>query len=82
MTTRTYFHRPGCHLHCFRVGEGQWETHLLLRDYLRENADARDRYAGFKRETAKLVGWNRVEYVERKQHFVDALIAEARRRPV
>ena len=74
---RRYFSRADVHVHGFRVGEGQWDGHLLFRDYLRASPCARDRYAAFKRETAARVHWNRAAYQERKQPFVDGLLREA-----
>jgi GrpB-like predicted nucleotidyltransferase (UPF0157 family) len=78
---RRYFARPdSCHVHAFRVGEGQWHAHLLFRDYLRATPAARDRYAAAKLELAERVGWDRDRYVNAKERVVDGLLSEARER--
>jgi GrpB-like predicted nucleotidyltransferase (UPF0157 family) len=78
---RRYFaRRDSCHVHAFRVGEGQWTAHLLFRDYLRSDPAARDRYAAAKLELAERVGWDRDRYVDEKEHVVDGLLREAQER--
>jgi GrpB-like predicted nucleotidyltransferase (UPF0157 family) len=77
---RRYFSKPGYHVHTFRVGEGQWTTHLLWRDYLRNDAGARVRYASFKRFAAVRSRWDRDRYQELKDEFVAGMLREAPRR--
>jgi GrpB-like predicted nucleotidyltransferase (UPF0157 family) len=54
--------------------------HWLLRDLLREDADARRRYAALKRENAAMAGDDIDVYVARKAAFVAELLTVARRR--
>ncbi|MDR0863178.1 MAG: GrpB family protein [Oscillospiraceae bacterium] len=51
------------HLYVCESGAAELRRHLALRDYLRENADARERYGAIKREMA-----------ERYPHDIDAYI--------
>jgi GrpB-like predicted nucleotidyltransferase (UPF0157 family) len=75
---RRYFARTGFHVHGFRPGEGQWDTHLLLRRYLTDVRAARRRYRAFKLGAARRSGWDRRLYQAAKDRFVDDLLDEAR----
>lgn len=75
---RRYFSKAGFHVHAFRVGEGQWTTHLLWRDHLRNDAEARRRYASFKRSAAVRSSWDRDRYQEQKDEFVAEMLSKLR----
>jgi GrpB-like predicted nucleotidyltransferase (UPF0157 family) len=76
---RHFFARPGCHVHAFLAGRGEWATHLLFRDFLRANPTARATYAGFKLRTAEAVGWDRAAYQRAKDRYVGELLPAAER---
>lgn len=71
---RHYFARGGheVHLHVVDPGSGHLERHLALRDLLRSDADARERYARRKRELVRAHAGDRAAYVAGK----DALVRE------
>lgn len=74
---REYFSRADAHVHAFRAGEGQWRAHLLFRDFLRADGEARGAYARFKSETATAVAWDRARYQDAKERFVTQLVETA-----
>jgi GrpB-like predicted nucleotidyltransferase (UPF0157 family) len=58
---------------------GEWEReHLLFRDFLRADADARNAYARLKRELAKRYRDDRLAYNEGKTGFVLDTLIDAR----
>ncbi len=52
--------------------------HLLLRDLLRDDPTARQRYAALKRENAQIAGDDRERYTALKAKFVAELLTRAR----
>jgi GrpB-like predicted nucleotidyltransferase (UPF0157 family) len=77
-----YF-RPGgdrprdVQIHVCDVG-GEWEReHLLFRDYLRAHPQARDAYAGLKRDLAERYRDDRLAYNEGKTGFILDTLDEA-----
>jgi len=66
--------------HLYLVVENNWAhvDHWLLRDVLREDPRARERYAALKRRNAKLANGNIDFYVAAKAGFVAELLTRAR----
>lgn len=58
------------HVHVCQHGSGWERRHLLFRDYLRANADAREAYAATKREAARLWADQRAAYGEAKSDVI------------
>jgi GrpB-like predicted nucleotidyltransferase (UPF0157 family) len=69
---------PPHHLYVVVSGNVAHRDHVDLRDYLRANPEARERYAAVKRQLSHLLADRREDYVERKGHVVQELLAEAR----
>lgn len=67
------------HLHVVPRGSAVLDEYLLLRDFLRAVPGATARYETAKVALAQQYARNRSEYVDRKQDFVELLIAEAQR---
>jgi GrpB-like predicted nucleotidyltransferase (UPF0157 family) len=75
---RAYFSRADAHVHCFVPGTGQWDSHLLFRDYLCSLPAARDEYIAAKRQLAEQATWDRELYAERKEDVVARMLVDAR----
>lgn len=78
---RHFFVRPGQplqHLHVFKDDNPEWTRHLLLRDYLRVNASARERYQTLKKRLAGRYRNDRGAYTDGKTELIRDLEAEAR----
>lgn len=75
---RHYFHREDVHVHCYVVGEGQWQDQLDFRDYLREHPDARAEYAALKRALRRRYRFDPQEFSNQKSEFVAEILAVAR----
>lgn len=71
--------REGQHanVHVVEHGSTLWQDNLLLREYLRHDADARRRYASAKRRAAQEAS-TLLAYSERKAAVVAQLLDEAR----
>lgn len=72
---RRYFRPPPDRLRLVQIhvcdAGGEWEReHLLFRDYLRADADARDAYAALKLKLAETYRDDRVGYTEAKAGFI------------
>jgi GrpB-like predicted nucleotidyltransferase (UPF0157 family) len=65
------------HLHVQRKDSRQTRRQLLMRAYLRNNADSAQRYSEFKRLIAPIFRDNRIQYANCKNPYVDAIIAKA-----
>jgi GrpB-like predicted nucleotidyltransferase (UPF0157 family) len=64
-------------IHVCGVG-GEWERdHLLFRDYLRADPEARDAYARLKRDLADRYRDDRLAYNEGKTGFILDTLSEA-----
>lgn len=64
-------------LHVFAHGCEEVERMLRLRDHLRADADARDRYAAVKKELAER-SWDHIrDYADAKSEVVEELLTEA-----
>lgn len=70
---------PRQHVHVFASDNPEWHRHLLLRDYLRVNEDARGRYQALKEQLAKRYCHDRNAYTDGKTDLIQALEAEAKR---
>jgi GrpB-like predicted nucleotidyltransferase (UPF0157 family) len=64
-------------IHVCRAG-GEWEReHLLFRDYLRADREARDAYARLKQNLADRYRDDRLAYNEGKTGFILDMLSEA-----
>jgi GrpB-like predicted nucleotidyltransferase (UPF0157 family) len=64
---------PGCNLHVFGFDSPEAVRHRILRDWLRGNAEERDRYAAAKRQAASEAnagGEHVMQYNARKQQVI------------
>jgi GrpB-like predicted nucleotidyltransferase (UPF0157 family) len=74
---RLYFRRGeprSYHVHMFEVGQGEWEKHLVFRDYLREHPEAVKEYAALKRELAEKHREDREAYTTAKSPFIQGIL--------
>lgn len=69
---------PAHHLYLVVDGNRAHQDHVLLRDLLREDADARARYAALKRADAARAGGDLHVYVAAKAALVAELLTRAR----
>ena len=69
---------PDHHLYLVVDGSRAHQDHVLLRDLLREDADARQRYAALKRRSVAEVDGDIERYVAAKAALVAELLARAR----
>jgi GrpB-like predicted nucleotidyltransferase (UPF0157 family) len=69
---------PAHHLYAVVEGDRAYDDHWLLRDLLRDDPDARTRYADLKRRNAELARGDLDYYVAAKASFVAELLARAR----
>src|SRR5690606_38281319 len=76
---RAYFTKGphDVHLHLVSFESDHWERHLVLRDYLRSNAPARERYAALKTGLAARFRDDRPAYQEGKTELITSLDKEA-----
>ena len=77
---RLYFRqrgRTGFNLHLVEKGGGHWVNNLALRDYLRANAMARERYAQAKRSALAAGATTLLTYSAAKAPVLDSLLHEA-----
>ncbi|CAN5894910.1 hypothetical protein BH24DEI2_BH24DEI2_22300 [soil metagenome] len=65
------------HLHVVSRDAGHWARRLVFRDYLRANADAKERYANLKRALASRFPDDRTAYSEDKGPLIAELEHEA-----
>ena len=66
------------HLHVFELGGGEWDRHILFRDYLREHPEAAREYARLKRDLAARFYHDREAYTDAKTDFISAVVDKAR----
>lgn len=78
LDVRRQLELPDHHLYLVVEHNRAHLDHVLLRDLLREDADARSRYAALKRYNAELADRDMDVYVAAKAEFVAALLARAR----
>lgn len=69
---------PEHHLYLVVEGNRAHLDHVLLRDLLRDDADARDRYAALKKENVALADGDMDVYVAAKARLVAELLTRAR----
>lgn len=72
-TKRTHY------AHVTVYGNNYWKTHLLFRDYLRENPARAQQYAQLKEELAQKYPEDRGTYTENKEPFVNKTLEMARK---
>lgn len=65
------------HVHAFAVGSPEVIRHLALRDFLRQQPEARDAYAKAKQQAAAACGGDTRRYVALKDAAVKALETQA-----
>lgn len=65
------------HVHVCAAGSTWEREHLLFRDYLRTHQEARERYAGVKRQAARTWADDGYAYTDAKTEVVLALLAAA-----
>jgi GrpB-like predicted nucleotidyltransferase (UPF0157 family) len=65
------------HVHVVALGGDQWRKYLMLRDRLRADAGARERYAAAKRALADRFPEDRQSYTDGKDEVIDRLLREA-----
>ena len=66
-------------MHIVRRGGTHWTNNIALRDYLRENAAARETYAAAKVAALNIGRGRLLAYSEAKSSVIGELIAAARR---
>jgi len=66
------------HVHVCAVGSAWERNHLLFRDYLRADAQARDRYAEAKRQAAAIWADDGWAYTEAKTDVILSILDQAR----
>jgi GrpB-like predicted nucleotidyltransferase (UPF0157 family) len=69
---------PDHHLYVVVDGNGAHLDHVLLRDLLIEDADARDRYGSLKRQNVELADGDMERYGALKHDLVEELLTRAR----
>ncbi|MEX2238517.1 MAG: GrpB family protein [Dehalococcoidia bacterium] len=77
---RLYFNRGvprSHHVHMYEVHKGQWDWHLLFRDYLRKYPEVAQNYARLKYKLSAQHHDDVNVYAEAKSEFVDDVIALA-----
>jgi len=65
------------HVHMVQHGADFWRLNLLFRDFLRGNAEARDRYVAEKRRLSEEFAEKRELYTKGKDGIIRELLAEA-----
>ncbi len=66
------------HIHMMEFASTNWERHILFRDYLRLNSEARNEYAKLKSDLAQKYKDDRKAYTESKADFISDIIGRAR----
>jgi len=62
------------HLHVLEMDSDFWRSHLLFRDYLRENKAIAEEYENLKKELAKRYAENREAYTNGKAGFIENVL--------
>ena len=62
------------HLHLVETGSDFWRSHLLFRDYLRENQTIAEEYGNLKKELAQKHAENREAYQHGKTVFIENVL--------
>jgi GrpB-like predicted nucleotidyltransferase (UPF0157 family) len=65
------------HVHLWRTGSDDERRHLLFRDWLRENADDRERYEAVKRELASREWDDSNDYAQAKSSVIAEIMGRA-----
>jgi GrpB-like predicted nucleotidyltransferase (UPF0157 family) len=65
------------HVHLTFNNSGAWKRAISTRNFLRENREARDKYAKIKKEGVKIAQGKGRKYVEHKQEFLANLSKKA-----
>lgn len=65
------------HLHMVDINSNLWNEHLLFRDYLRTNLDARMKYSKLKKELALKYENDREKYTSSKSEFIQNILQKA-----
>lgn len=62
------------HIHMVELGSDFWKSHLLFRDYLRQNPEIAGEYDNLKKDLAKKYPENRDAYLEGKSAFIKKIL--------
>jgi GrpB-like predicted nucleotidyltransferase (UPF0157 family) len=65
------------HLHMVELKSDFWQSHLLFRDYLRQNPAVAGEYDNLKKNLAEKYAENRNAYLEGKAEFIENALKEA-----
>lgn len=72
------FNEPSAHVHLWRSGDPEIRRHLLFRDWLRANSDARSVYEAEKRRLAARDWPTQNDYAQAKSPVIDAILKRAK----
>ena len=67
------------HIHIVELGSDFWKEHLLFRNYLRNNPEARFQYSKLKKELALQYERDREKYTDSKAEFIRNTINKAKK---
>ena len=66
------------HIHMVEMNSNFWNEHLLFRNYLRNNSEARIQYSELKKELALKYENDREKYTSSKAEFIKEIIKKAK----
>ena len=67
------------HIHMVEINSSFWNEHLLFRNYLRNNSEARMKYSELKEELALKYKNDREKYTSSKSEFIQEIIKKAKK---
>ncbi|HEY9403404.1 MAG TPA: GrpB family protein [Pyrinomonadaceae bacterium] len=65
------------HLHMVRLSSDLWRSHLLFRNYLRQNREVAEEYESLKRDLAEKYKRDREAYTDGKTTFIEEVLKKA-----
>lgn len=65
------------HLHMVRLSSDLWRSHLLFRNYLRQNREVAEEYERLKKDLAEKYKRDREAYTEGKTTFIEEVLKKA-----
>lgn len=68
-----------CHIHIFEISSTEWESHIMLRDYLRNHEKEAKEYTLLKYGLKQKYGDDREKYTEAKAEFISKILKKARK---
>jgi GrpB-like predicted nucleotidyltransferase (UPF0157 family) len=72
---------PIAHLHLLRYADPQWDDYIAVRDRLRSDASARQRYAAIKESLAAQFPADRIQYTAGKADLIAEILQMPRSQP-